>query len=87
MLFWGYLLYLAGFKKSMSLALFKGRYWHLKFDIAVFLYRIYLSCYTFFPATECLPHTHMLASHSRQLSGSWIIRVHKLDIYVIGTVS
>ena len=83
MSFFGYLLYLGWIchhqlteyekwiKKSKSLAVFEGRYWHLKFDIAGFSVQILCKLLHFLPY-NCMPTAHTCLPHipdSHQPSG------------------
>ena len=85
MSFFGYLLYLdwichhqlteheknKWIKKSKSLAVFEGRYWHLKFDISGFSIQI-LCKLLHFSSLQLNPTTHTCLPHipdSRQPSG------------------
>ena len=66
--------------KENQVSVFEASYRHLKFDIAGFIVQI-LCKFTFSSLQLNAYHTHMLASHSRQLSALWFIRIRELDIH------
>ena len=87
MSFFGYLLYLdwichcqwteheknRWIKKKQASGCFWRKLLALKWTLLPLLYRFYVSCYTFFPATECLPHKHACLTFQTAVShlGYW----------------